>query len=395
MCCWRSRKVPPTATPSCRPSASSPAAASRSARLVLSTPHQVDRRRPRRGSHDTARRRRPAARRLLSADASRDSGPCRRAHAARRARGRHRCVARRAEVPRDEPRSLARRTPLRVLPARYPPHVRTRFATGMSYAFGRELDDARELGSRRSSPSRSRPLPAPCGSAWRPGPIRRHSTSRTTRPEIPHATTVHRRLARRLALASREPARHRVAVLSLALGIGANTALFSILNSLMLKSLPVARPAAARAVDSSAAAPGPTRSGNRSATAARPIFDDAFAWSSGPVQPRAARGETRPRRTAIWASGTMFDVLGVQAVLGRTLHAGRRCARRRPGRPRRGRSATGSGSGEFGGAAERDRPAAHGRARPLHDRRRDAAGFFGSGCRPLRTTSRSRSVPSR
>ncbi len=38
------------------------------------------------------------------------------------------------------------------------------------------------------------------------------------------------------------PAFTGVAILSLALGIGANTAIFSIINALMLKSLPVTEP---------------------------------------------------------------------------------------------------------------------------------------------------------
>ena len=46
-----------------------------------------------------------------------------------------------------------------------------------------------------------------------------------------------------------------VAVLSLALGIGGNTAVFSILNSLLFKSLPVREPSQLVAVD----AVGPTQ----------------------------------------------------------------------------------------------------------------------------------------
>ena len=63
-------------------------------------------------------------------------------------------------------------------------------------------------------------------------------TQRPHIPSNPHADRPSRRLPRPRAF----PVVTAVAVLSLALGIGANTAIFSIVNSLMLKSLPVAEP---------------------------------------------------------------------------------------------------------------------------------------------------------
>ncbi|HEV3196429.1 MAG TPA: hypothetical protein VGZ73_00945 [Bryobacteraceae bacterium] len=46
----------------------------------------------------------------------------------------------------------------------------------------------------------------------------------------------------RFAHDAADPGVHRVAILSLALGIGANTAIFSLIDTLMLRSLPVKSP---------------------------------------------------------------------------------------------------------------------------------------------------------
>jgi len=108
-----------------------------------------------------------------------------------------------------------------------------------------------------------------------------------------------------------------VAILSLALGIGANTAIFSLINALMLRSLPVKEPQ--RLVQ--------LLSNERSPSWSNPlweqirdrdkqIFDAAFAYSI-PRFNLAAGGETR-FVNGVMASGEYFDVLGVPAILGRT-----------------------------------------------------------------------------
>lgn len=111
-----------------------------------------------------------------------------------------------------------------------------------------------------------------------------------------------------------------VAVLSLALGIGANTAIFSILNSLLLKPLPVREPNELVIIDS--AGPGewygvgyPIWREIRD----RRVFEQAFAWGTDRVGLSTA-GEIR-FAAAIWASGDIFNVLGVSAELGRTFDA--------------------------------------------------------------------------
>lgn len=112
-----------------------------------------------------------------------------------------------------------------------------------------------------------------------------------------------------------------VAVLSLALGIGANTAIFSILNSLLLKPLPVRD--AHRLVGLASA---PSQDDVRVNYPAwkqiqdRRLLDEAFAWAMDSVS-MADAGSTTPLQ-AIWASGDFFDSLGVPTILGRTFGKG-------------------------------------------------------------------------
>ena len=105
-----------------------------------------------------------------------------------------------------------------------------------------------------------------------------------------------------------------VAIVSLALGIGANTALFSIVNGLMLRPLP-ARDAGRLALidDSSWTNPIWEQIRDRHAD----LFDGALAWSNETFD-LSLGGETEPI-DGIYASGRLFEVLGVGAVLGRVL----------------------------------------------------------------------------
>jgi putative ABC transport system permease protein len=108
-----------------------------------------------------------------------------------------------------------------------------------------------------------------------------------------------------------------VAILSLALGIGANTAIFSLINALMLRSLPVKEPQ--RLVQLLPAAKGPSWTNplwEQIRQRDRQIFDGAFAYST-PRFNLAAGGETQ-FVNGVMASGEYFDVLGVRATVGRT-----------------------------------------------------------------------------
>jgi putative ABC transport system permease protein len=108
-----------------------------------------------------------------------------------------------------------------------------------------------------------------------------------------------------------------VAILSLALGIGANTAIFSIVNALMLRTLPVKAPQQLVQVMT-----GPARTSwsnplwEQLRDRDRQLFAGAFAYST-PRFNLAPGGEVKPA-SGVMASGEFFDVLGVPAILGRT-----------------------------------------------------------------------------
>lgn len=129
----------------------------------------------------------------------------------------------------------------------------------------------------------------------------------------------------RFALRSlaKHPAFTAVAVLSLALGIGANTAIFSVINAVLLRPLPYADPG--RLVDLYESAQQMNR-GSVSPPALRDwreqnhVFSQLAAHRSGNVN---LEGVSNPERlSAELASANTFDLLGVKPELGRTFLAG-------------------------------------------------------------------------
>src|SRR5438105_9358856 len=105
-----------------------------------------------------------------------------------------------------------------------------------------------------------------------------------------------------------------VTIATLALGIGANTALFSIFNSLIMRSLPVRDPSRlALVADGSWSYPVWQEISAR----ADSLFDGAFAWSDQTFD-LTQRGRRVPVDGA-YVSGRFFDVLGVRAFRGRML----------------------------------------------------------------------------
>jgi predicted permease len=121
----------------------------------------------------------------------------------------------------------------------------------------------------------------------------------------------------------RNPGFALVAVLTLALGIGANTAIFGVVNAVMLRSLPVHRPEQLVQVTlgdrRNDELSNPLFEALRDRAAGRDVFSGLFAFA--PRRFDLARGgETRPV-DGTWTSGSFFDALGVGPAVGRVLHA--------------------------------------------------------------------------
>jgi predicted permease len=105
-----------------------------------------------------------------------------------------------------------------------------------------------------------------------------------------------------------------VAVATIALGIGANTALFSIFSSLILRPLPVRDPdGLALLTNGSWSYPIWEEIRAREAE----LFDGAFAWS--PERFDLSPGGRSDVVDGAYVSGRFFDVLGVTAMRGRTI----------------------------------------------------------------------------
>jgi putative ABC transport system permease protein len=111
-----------------------------------------------------------------------------------------------------------------------------------------------------------------------------------------------------------------IAILSLALGIGANTAIFSLINAVILKTLPVSHPE--QLVQLVMKTEGGTTFTNpiwEQVRDRQDVFSGAFAYS--PIRLNlAGGGEVRNANTS-WVSGEFFSTLGVQPLLGRTFTA--------------------------------------------------------------------------
>jgi predicted permease len=128
-----------------------------------------------------------------------------------------------------------------------------------------------------------------------------------------------------LRMLRRNPGFAIVAVLSLALGIGANTAIFSLIDAVLLKMLPVKNPEQLFFLERSGGAPlGPKRSSNLSYAffeqlrAQHEALAGVCTSFGGPRINVGVDGKAEVA-DAQRVSGNFFAVLGVNALLGRTI----------------------------------------------------------------------------
>ena len=127
-----------------------------------------------------------------------------------------------------------------------------------------------------------------------------------------------RDIAYALRILSRSPGFALVAVLSLALGIGVNALVFSVVNALVLRPLPIEKPSQVVFV----------QGGNGRPTHSFPNYRDFRDHNQsfsglGAFRMTVMEMEASDRAERVWgylATGNYFDVLGVKPALGRFFH---------------------------------------------------------------------------
>ena len=139
--------------------------------------------------------------------------------------------------------------------------------------------------------------------------------------------TLWRDLGYALRMLEKSPGFTAVAVLTLALGIGANTAIFQLLDAVRLRTLPVKNPEqiAKINIDHRNGASGSFTSRYADLTYAQweqirerqQAFSSVFSW--GPNLFNISPSGEVHNVQGLWVSGEFFQTLGVEPVLGRVL----------------------------------------------------------------------------
>ena len=124
----------------------------------------------------------------------------------------------------------------------------------------------------------------------------------------------------------RSPGFTTVALLSLALGTGANTAIFQLIEALRLRPLPVSHPEQVAIVRVPARVGASGQFGGRYPDLTYPqweklrerqkAFSSLLAWSATTFD-LSTSGESRFTEDGLWVSGGFFDLLGVRPAFGR------------------------------------------------------------------------------
>ncbi|MFI5092671.1 MAG: ABC transporter permease [Candidatus Acidiferrum sp.] len=127
-----------------------------------------------------------------------------------------------------------------------------------------------------------------------------------------------------LRILGRTPVISCIAILSLALGIGANTAIFSLIDTVMLRMLPVQKP---EELSQLVIQDPKSRNGEGDTTFSNPlweelrnrqdVFSGVFAWNS--TQFDLAQGGAVHDVNGLFASGDFFRTLGVRPATGRLI----------------------------------------------------------------------------
>ena len=199
----------------------------------------------------------------------------------------------------------------------------------------RDEDTAREIASYIAIETDDNIARGMSPQAAREAALRKFGNTTTVREEIYWMNTVRpldniwQDLKYAARLLKRDKGFTTAAILSLALGIGANTAIFQLLDTVRLRTLPVEKPQDLVVVrfQKNSKLSGRFSSRMPFMTSVQvdelrkqkldDVFSGMFAWSSLRLN-TATGGEVR-NADVLWASGEMFDVLGVQPAIGRLL----------------------------------------------------------------------------
>src|SRR5260370_15186506 len=119
----------------------------------------------------------------------------------------------------------------------------------------------------------------------------------------------------------RNPGFAAIAIVSLALGIGANTAIFGVFDAVMLRLLPVRDPGQLVFVQLAGTVghDGPPYPCFELIRDQARSFSAVSAFSPSAMELTADRGRELAR--GVWVSGNFYETLGVRAPIGRTLTA--------------------------------------------------------------------------
>jgi putative ABC transport system permease protein len=110
-----------------------------------------------------------------------------------------------------------------------------------------------------------------------------------------------------------------VAILSLALGVGTTTAIFSVMNALVLKPLPVLEPHRLVLVGRASGPQIHTYAFWRELRARQNAFSSVLAYDWVDTQFEVIDGQEKHRLSGVFVSGDYFHTLGVPSIVGRTL----------------------------------------------------------------------------